>query len=190
MHPQSAIPSGSSTYARGMRQARAARAFLYRLRPWVGKAVHVRWARRRSLYQSEIDALILELHNHPGRLPSGLHLQVEGFLGRLHREWFPPTWRRDPTYGEVVADLRWWLGMAERWNEPPPRPARRQRTREALADQPDELCHMVGLKPGCTAREFADRWRAFLKRNHPDLNPDQTPEERRRFAAAMGMRRR
>ena len=33
-------------------------------------------------------------------------------------------------------------------------------------------------------------WRAFLKRNHPDLNPDQTPEERRLFAEAVGLWRR
>jgi hypothetical protein len=187
MNPQRAISAASA--AAGPKQARAAQAFLSRLRPWLGKAVHVRWGRRRSLYQSEIDALLVELQGQQGRMPSGLRLRIEGFLGRLYREWFPPAWRRDPTYAQVVADFRWWLGMAERWNEAPPRPARR-RSREALADQPDDLCRMVGLKPGCTAREFADRWRVFLKRNHPDLNPDQTPEERRRFAAAMGMRRR
>jgi hypothetical protein len=173
-----------------MQQTQTTRAFLRRLRPWVGKAVHARWATRRSLYQSEIDALLLALAGPPRRLPPELHLRVEGFLGRLHREWFPPTWRQDPTYDDVVADLRWWLGVAERWNEPIPKRPRRRRRTGALAEQPEKLCRMLGVAPDCTAAEFAAAWRAFLKRNHPDLNPDQTREERQWFATAMALRRR
>jgi len=171
-----------------MQQVQTTRTFLRRLRPWVGKAVHARWATRRSFYQSEIDALLLALAGQRGRLAPELRLRVEGLLGRLHREWFPPTWRAEPTYADVVADLRWWLGVAERWNSPAPRP--RPRRGEPLAEQPEKLCRMLGVPPDCTAAEFAAAWRAFLKRNHPDLNPDQTHEERRLFAAAVAMRRR
>jgi hypothetical protein len=95
-----------------MHQATTARAFLQRLHPWVGKAVHVRWSVRRSIYQSELDALLLALAAERGRLSSTLSLRLEGLLGRLHREWFPRTWRRSPTYAEVLADFRWWLGVA------------------------------------------------------------------------------
>ncbi len=150
----------------------------------------MRWARRRSIYQSELDALLQALHGEGGRITHGLGLRVEGFLGRLHREWFPESWRPDPTYGQVLADFRWWLGVAERWNTRPPRPAPRRGKREPPADQPEELCRILGLKKDCSAKEFAARWRVYLKKNHPDLNPEQTREERRRFAVAVAMRRR
>lgn len=172
-----------------MQQTATARALLRRLRPWVGKAIHVRWTTRRSFYQSEIEALLLALGRSKGRLSPELHVRVQGFLGRLHREWFPSTWRRDPTYADIVADLCWWLSVAECWHNPVPK-ARPRRRKGPLAEQPEELCRMLGLRPDCTVKEFAETWRAFLKRNHPDVNPDQTPEERRRFATAMGLRRR
>ena len=159
-----------------MQQAPNARAFLRRLHPWIGKAVHGRWTVRRSFYQTEIDALLMALHAEKGRIPPALALRLQGLLGRLYREWFPRTWRRDPTYAEIVADFRWWLGVAERWSEPAPKTARgRRATTEPLAEQPSQ---------------FMTAWRAFLKRNHPDLNPDQTPEERRLFAEAVGLWRR
>src|SRR5215467_2110726 len=99
-----------------MPQASAARALLRRLHPWLGRAVHVRWRRHRSFYQREADALLVALMRHSGPVPRDLALRLEGFLGHLHREWFPPTWRRHPTYAEVVRDLRWWLDMAEQWS--------------------------------------------------------------------------
>jgi hypothetical protein len=173
-----------------MQQATTARAFLRRLHPWLGKAVHPRWSMRRSLYQSEFDALLRALAGHQGRIPPELSLRLEGFLGRLYREWFPRTWRHDPTYTEIVADFRWWLGMAERWAEPPARPARGRRRVEPRVDQPKRLLSMLGLPATCTAGQFTAAWRRFLKRNHPDLNPDQTPDERRRFAEAVGLWRR
>jgi hypothetical protein len=174
-----------------MQQAPNARAFLRRLHPWIGKAVHVRWTVRRSFYQSEIDALLMALHAEKGRVPPALALRLQGLLGRLYREWFPRTWRRDPTYAEIVADFRWWLSVAERWSEPPPKPRRgRRATTEPLADQPKRLLRLLGLSRDCTASQFMTAWRAFLKRNHPDLNPDQTAEERRLFAEAVGLWRR
>jgi hypothetical protein len=174
-----------------MQQAPSAFAFLRRLHPWIGKAVHVRWARRRSLYQSESDALLMALAALRGPLPPELRLRLEGFLAHLYREWFPRTWRRDPTYAEIVADFRWWLGMAERWSEPPPKAprARRVSTRPKI-DQPARLLRILRLPVTCTKAEFQTAWRRFLKRNHPDLNPDQTPDERRRFAEAVGLWRR
>src|SRR5262249_34787702 len=84
-------------------------AILDGIRPWLGKAVHVRLTLHRSFYQKEADALLLALSRYQGRLPHDLALRLEGFLGRLHREWFPPTWRKNPTYAEVVRDFRWWL---------------------------------------------------------------------------------
>jgi hypothetical protein len=174
-----------------MQQATTARAFLQRLHPWLGKAVHVRWSHRRSLYQSEVDALLMALAMERGRMPDALRLRVQGFLGRLHREWFPKTWRRNPTYAEVIADFRWWLGVAERWAEPAPRPKRgRRATLEPLADQPKRLLRALGLPADCTESRFQTAWRRYLKTHHPDLNPDQTPEERRRFAEAVGLWRR
>src|SRR5712692_9414219 len=144
-----------------MQQAPNARAFLRRLHPWIGKAVHVRWTVRRSLYQSEVNALLMALDAKHGRMSPELSLRVQGLLGRLYLEWFPRTWRRNPTYAEILGDFRWWLGVAERWSEPP---AKNGRLRRALGE-PHE----------CTASEFMSRWRRFLKAHHPDLNPDQTP---------------
>jgi hypothetical protein len=174
-----------------MQQTTTARAFLQRLHPWIGKAVHARWTVRRSVYQSEVDAILIALGAHRGRMPPELSLRLEGLLGRLYREWFPPTWRRNPTYAEILADFRWWLGVAERWGEPAPRPGRaRRRAVEPPANQPRRLLRMLNLPAECTAAQFLVAWRRFLKRNHPDLNPDQSPDERRRFAEAVGLWRR
>jgi hypothetical protein len=174
-----------------MQNAATARVFLQRLRPWVvSKAVHARWATRRASFQSDLDSLLQALDGERGRLTPALRLRVEGYLGHLHKEWFPKTWRPRPTFAEVLADFRWWLGIAERWFEPPAKRARTRRTRDPLAEQPEQLCRMLGLPADCTAGQFRARWRLFLKRNHPDLNPDQTPDERRRFAEALALWRR
>src|SRR5207244_923926 len=82
----------------------------------IGKAVHGRWTVRRSFYQSEINALLTALGATGGRMPNDVSLRVQGLLGRLYREWFPRTWRREPTYAEILADFRWWLSVAERWS--------------------------------------------------------------------------
>jgi hypothetical protein len=169
-----------------MQHAATARALLRRLHPWVGKVVHVRWKVQRSFYQDEIAALLRAIQGERGRLSPKLRLRIEGFLGRLHREWFPRTWRPEPNYADVVADFRWWLNLAERWDKPRPRSRARRRS-GPLAEQPEELCRMLGLPPDCMASEFATTWRRFLKKNHPDLNPDQTPDERRRFARAVAL---
>ncbi len=174
-----------------MQQAPAARAFLRRLHPWIGKAVHGRWTVRRSFYQSEVDALLMALNAERGRIPHELGLRLQGLLGRLYREWFPRTWRRDPTYAEILADFRWWLGVAERWSEPSPKAARARRaSTEPPADQPKRLLRLLGLPRECTEAQFLTAWRGFLKRNHPDLNPEQSAEERRMFAEAVGLWRR
>src|SRR5882672_10585011 len=170
-----------------MHQAPTARALLERLHPWIGKAVHGRWTLRRSFYQTEVNALLTALRGHKGRMPPELGLRVQGLLGRLYREWFPRTWRREPSYAEVLADFRWWLGVAERWSEPPPKRRAPRRSVEPPADQPKRLIRILGLKATCTEAEFMTAWRRFLKRNHPDLNPDQTPDERRRFADAVSL---
>ena len=52
------------------------------------------------------------------------------------------------------------------------------------------ICEVLGLPPETSHVEFIAAWRRFLKRNHPDLNPDQTPEERRHFADAVALWRR
>src|SRR3989454_3050642 len=174
-----------------MQQAPNARAFLRRLHPWIGKAVHVRWTVRRSLYQSEVDALLMALGAQRGRMSPELSLRVQGLPGRLYREWFPRTWRRNPTYAEILDDFRWWLGVAERWSEPPPPNGRRPRANgEPPAGQPKRLLRLLGLPHQCTASEFVARWRRFLKANHPDLNPDPTPHQRRHFAEAVALWRR
>jgi DnaJ-class molecular chaperone len=49
---------------------------------------------------------------------------------------------------------------------------------------------MLSLPKGVTQREFITTWRRFLKANHPDLNPDQTTEERARFKDAVSLWRR
>src|SRR5438093_3942507 len=150
-----------------MQQATNARAFLRRLHPWIGKAVHGRWTHRRSFYQSEVDALLLALGTKRGAIPPELRLRLEGFLGRLYREWFPRTWRREPTYAEIVTDFRWWIGVAERWSEPPAKTQRRRvASTEPLADQPPRLLRLLGLTRGCTESEFTSTWRRFLKRHH------------------------
>jgi hypothetical protein len=167
---------------------------LQRLRPWLGKAVHVRWTLHRSFYQHEADALLLALQSYQGRMPSELALRLEGFLGRLHREWFPRTWRKNPTYAEVVRDFRWWLDIAERWSQPRPRTrataARAGRPKEPPSKQPAKLLSLLALPGNCTRTQFLRAWRRFLKENHPDLNPEQSPEERRRFAEAVALWRR
>jgi len=174
-----------------MQQTATAHAFLRRLHPWIGKAVHVRWTRRRSVYQGEVDALLLALAANRGPIPPELRLRLEGFLGHLYREWFPRTWRREPTYAEIVADFRWWLGVAERWSDPPPKRPRAPRApRRPPVDQPARLLRLLRLPPSCTPAQFRTAWRRFLKRNHPDLNPDQTAEERRQFAEVVGLWRR
>lgn len=150
----------------------------------------MRWTLRRSFYQSELDAVLIALEAERGRVPSALGLRIQGLLARLYREWFPRNWRRDPTYAEILADFRWWLGVAERWSMPPPKPMRRRVRTEPLADQPKRLLRLLGLPKETTESEFLSAWRRFLKRNHPDLNPEQTPDERRRFAEAVGLWRR
>jgi len=81
--------------------------------------------------------------------------------------------------------------VAERWSEPPAKPGRRRRaTYEPRADQPKRLLRLLGLPHECTAGEFMASWRRFLKAHHPDLNPDQTPDERRHFAEAVALWRR
>ena len=104
-----------------MRQATTARAFLERLHPWIGRAVHSRWTTSRTTYRTELEAILLALTGERGHVPPKLSLRVQGLLAKLHREWVPPTWRRSPTYDEIIADFRWWLSMAERWSAPPPR---------------------------------------------------------------------
>jgi len=81
--------------------------------------------------------------------------------------------------------------VAERWSETPVKNGRpRRAAREPRADQPKRLLRLLGLRHECTASEFMARWRRFLKAHHPDLNPDQTPDERRDFAEAVALWRR
>ena len=167
---------------------------LKRIRPWLSKAVHVRWTLHRSFYQHEAEALLLALSSHQGRMPPDLALRLEGFLGRLHREWFGREWRTNPTYAEVVRDFRWWLDIAERWSEPPQRArrttARAKRPAEPPSKQSPKLLSMLSLPRNCTRTQFLTAWRRFLKENHPDLNPGQSAEERRHFAEALALWRR
>lgn len=152
----------------------------------------MRWQRHRSVYQRESEALLVELAGCGATVPRDLGLRLEGFLGRLHKEWFPPSWRRNPTYAEVVRDLRWWLDVAEQWSER--RNGKRPRTRRLpvgkRARQPASLLKMLRLPLDCSQERFVLAWRRFVKAHHPDHNPDQTPEERRRFAEAVALRRR
>ena len=163
--------------------AATARSLLRRLYPWIGKAVHSRWRKRRAEYQEEAQELLRELSRFTTHIPPSLALHLEGFLGRLHREWFPDNWRPQPAYAEIVADFRWWLGTAERWNEPETKPAGRG-LRGPRAKQPASL---LKLPSNCTQEQFLAAWRQFLKANHPDLNPDQTDAERRRFKEAVAL---
>src|SRR3989449_7908683 len=151
-----------------MQQAPNARAFLRRLHPWIGKAVHVRWTLRRSFYQSEINALLIALGGAGGRMPHDVSLRLQGLLGRLYREWFPRTWRRDPTYAEILADFRWWLGVAQRWSEPPPKARRgRRAVYEPLAAQPKPPLPMPGLRRGKTATQSIPRSRPRMTAHQP-----------------------
>ena len=172
-----------------------ASALLQRIRPWLSKAVHVRWTLHRSFYQHEADALLMRSRRYQGRMPPDLALRLEGFLGRLHREWFGREWRKNPTYAEVVRDFRWWLDIAERWSEPPARGRARPTPRQAAGRS-----RRRGSRRSCSASarcratprapQFLTAWRRFLKENHPDLNPGQSAEERRRFAEALALWRR
>jgi len=174
-----------------MHQASTARVFLRRLYPWLGRVVHVRWTHRRSWYQSEAEALLTALEGLRGPMSSDLALRVQGFLGRLYREWFPREWRAQPTYAEILADFRWWLDTAERWSQPKPKaPRARAAKKVPQANQPPELLKILSLPHPCTPAQFTKAWRRFLKSNHPDLNPDQSPEECRRFAEAVALWRR
>ena len=49
---------------------------------------------------------------------------------------------------------------------------------------------MLRLPQNVSRTKFLVAWRRFLKENHPDLNPDQSAEERRRFAEAVALWRR
>ena len=151
--------------------------------------MHVRWQRHRSQYQVESEALLLDLSRYSGQMPRELALRLEGFLGRLHKEWFPSTWRRSPTYAEVVRDLRWWLDMAEQWSAPRngKKPRKTPTPIGKRAKQPASLLKLLRLPPDCSQDRFVTAWRRFVKRNHPDHNPDQTVEERRRFAEAVAL---
>ena len=177
--------------------AQPASQLLRRLRPWISRAVHVRWTVRRSFYQDEADALLMALSRYQGRMPPDLALRLEGFLGKLHREWFPPAWRKKhPTYAEVARDFRWWLDIADRWSAPKPRTrartttTRTARPKEPPSRQPPQLLRLLGLPLSCTRPQFQRSWRTFLKENHPDLNPHHSPEQRRRFAEAIALWRR
>ena len=177
-----------------VQQAHAASVLLRRIHPWLGKAVHARWSMRRAVYQEESESLLFAVARTQGRISPDLALRLEGFLGRLHREWFPPTWRKNPTFAEVLEDFRWWLSVAEKWDEPrkpaPKATVKRNGRVEPLADQPPRLLSILSLPQRCTQKRFLIAWRRFLKENHPDLNPDQTPDERRRFAEAVALWRR
>jgi len=174
-----------------MPQATAARSLLRRVYPWLGRAVHVKWRRHRSFYQQEAEALLTALERQSGPVPRDLALRLEGFLGHLHKEWFPKTWRKSPTYAEVVRDLRWWLDMADQWSE---RGTNGKRAKKAprvplgkRAKQPASLLKLLRLPPDCSQEKFVTTWRRFVKAHHPDHNPDQTADERRRFAEAVAL---
>jgi hypothetical protein len=176
------------------RQTSTARTLLSELYPWIGKAVHTRWRVRRAFYQQEAQNLLLALARTNGHVPNALALRLQGFLGRLHGEWFPPDWRPNPTYAEVMRDFRWWLNLADSWSEPrtKARAAKRAKPRqkgrrEPLAKQPARLLRLLALPADCTQREFLAKWRRFLKANHPDLNPHQSADERRRFKEAVAL---
>jgi hypothetical protein len=175
------------------RQTSTARTVLTQLYPWIGKAVHSRWRIRRAVYQQEAQSILLAFGRVNGHAPNALSLRLQGFLGQLHTEWFPADWRPSPTYAEVLRDFDWWLRMAEGWGEAPARrtrgttKGRATRRREPLARQPARLLRLLKLKEGCTQREFLTRWRGFLKANHPDLNPHQSADERRRFKEAVAL---
>lgn len=177
------------------RQTTNARSVLGRLYPWIGKAVHSKWRVRRAVYQQEAQSILLAFGHVNGHVPHALALRLHNFLARLHGEWFPPDWRPNPNYAEVVRDFHWWLELAECWGEaraPRPKKAARAKSgtrgrREPLAKQPPRLLKLLSLPAGCTQREFLVKWRRFLKANHPDLNPGQSADERRRFQEAVAL---
>jgi len=176
-----------------MPQTATARRLLRRIYPWLGRAVHTRWSRRRGLYQEEAEALLKDLGHVQGRTPAELAFKLEGFLGRLHREWFPREGRAHPTYDEVVRDFQWWLDIAEGWGAAPPKKNGRKPAKRAEgppADQPIKLLRLLALPADCSKKRFVTAWRRFLKANHPDLNPSQTAEERRVFKEAVALWRR
>jgi len=110
-----------------------ARTILLRLYPWIGKAVHSRWRVRRGVYQQEAQDILLAFTRVNGHVPNTLALRLQGFLARLHGEWFPKDWRPHPTYTEVVGDFLWWLDLAESWARPPPSVLRRNPARSGAA---------------------------------------------------------
>jgi hypothetical protein len=180
-----------------MPQTTNARRLLRRIYPWLGRVVHTRWSRRRGLYQEEAEALLAELGRIQGRTPPPLAFKLEGFLGRLHREWFPEQWRQRPTYAEVVRDFEWWLDIAERWGEAPAKNGRtnghkppKRAADGPPAKQPMKLLRLLSLPADCSHKRFVVAWRQFLKENHPDLNPEQSAEERRLFKEAVALWRR
>lgn len=174
-----------------MLQASSARALLRRLHPWIGKAVHAKWHVRRSFYSEESEALLLALADHRGvALTSELQLRVQRFIRLLHREWFPENWSKQPAYADVLNDFRWWLDVAERWNAPKPKPRRVTKRKTPPSSQPEALLEKLGLPPDASERRFMTAWRRFVKEHHPDRNPNQTDEERRRFAEAVALKRR
>ncbi len=174
-----------------MLQASGARALLRRLHPWIGKAVHQRWHVRRSFFIQESEALLEELSRHRGvALTPDLANRVQHYLRLLHREWFPDHRQSQRSYAEMLHDFRWWLELVERWNTPAPKPRRVTKRKQPLAEQPGALLERLGLPANCSERRFMTAWRRFVKENHPDRNPNQTEEERRRFAEAVALRRR
>src|SRR4029450_11832324 len=169
-------PEGSRSDTHSMPLAPPASALLKRIRPWLSKAVHVRWTLHRSFYQREAESLLHALSTYQGRMPPDLALRLEGFRGGVDRE------------------SRGWLAIAQRWWHPPQR-ARRTSVRanrppEPLSKQSPLLLSMLSLPRNCTRTPFLTAWRRFLKENHPDLNPGQSAEERRRFAEAVSLWRR
>jgi hypothetical protein len=174
-----------------MVQASSMRALLRRLHPWIGKAVHSKWHVRRSFYADESEQILLALSTHRGlTLPNDLQVRVQKYLRLLHREWFPDNWRKQPAFTEVLHDFRWWLEVAERWNEPKPKPKRVYKRKTPVTEQPEALLTRLGLPSNCSEQRFLTAWRRFLKEHHPDRNPNQSAEDRRRFAEAVALRRR
>src|SRR2546427_12045341 len=101
-----------------MERAHTASAFLRRLHPWLGKAVHTRWNVRRTFYQREVDALLMALQAHDGRLSPELRVRLERFLGRPYPERVPATVPKNATHTEESADFRWALRRTQRWGAP------------------------------------------------------------------------
>ena len=156
--------------------ATSARALPARLRPWLGKAVHVRWTLHRSFYQKEADALLLALSRYQGRLPPSS--PAPGGPPRAPPpRVVPADLAQEPDVRgggpglPLVARHRRALVRAA----PTPRKpaARATRSKEPLAKQPEKLLRMLGCRRR-DANEVPGGWRRFLKANHPDLNPGQS----------------